>query len=108
MAVALPDPSILVVDAELGFLVSAHLPTIVDCLLLRIEMPRGAFSATTLDVPTAIRVRHHMMGIWSTPTYHMLIPLRVYHTKNIATLNFNMGRHMRVVKDDLYRYSEQT
>ena len=73
MAVALADAAILVMDAQFGFLIAAHLPAVVDCILLPIEMSRGALTAATLNIPATIVVWHHMMGIWSALIRHILI-----------------------------------
>lgn len=87
VAVALADAAILVMDAQLGFLIVADLPTVVGRVLLRIEVPRGTLAAATLDIPSAIGVRHHMMGAWSALIRHILIPSRHSKIKSIATPN---------------------
>lgn len=87
VAITLADAAVLVVNAQLGFLVTAHLPTIVDRVLLGIEMSRGALPAATLYIPPAIRVRHHMMGVGSTLVPHILILSQGYKIKCIATPN---------------------
>lgn len=87
VAITLADAAILVVDAQLGFLVTAHLPSIVDCILLPIEMSRGALTAATLNIPPAIMVWHHMMGVRSTLIRHILILCRDDKIKNTSTPN---------------------
>ena len=87
MAVALADAAILVMDAQFGFLIAAHLPTVVDRVLFPIEMSRGALTAATLNIPPAIVVWHHMMGVGSMPVRHILILSQGDKTKNTATPN---------------------
>lgn len=87
MAVALADATILVVNAQLSFLIAAHLPAVVDRILLPIKMPRGALPAATLNIPPATMIWHHMMGVRSTLIRHILILSRGDKIKNIATPN---------------------
>jgi hypothetical protein len=79
MTVALGDAAVPIADAQARFLVAAHLPTLVDRL--------------SLDVPAAARVRHHMMGVCSTPSAFRMSELI------ISLLRTFMGMDMRVVKD---------
>jgi hypothetical protein len=88
MTVALADTSILVVDTQLSFLIAAQLATVINRLLLCVKMSRSAVAPATLDIPSAIRARYHMMGVWSTFRYHILILCQVNKIKNTATLNF--------------------
>ncbi len=87
VAVALADAAILVMDAQFGFLIAAHLPAVVDCILLPIEMSRGALTAATLNIPATIVVWHHMMGILPALIRHILILPQGDKIKNTATPN---------------------
>jgi hypothetical protein len=85
MAVALTDPTILVVNAQLRLLAAAHLPATIDRLLLGLEMPRGAGSSAALYVPPVTGVWHHMMGVRALLAPHILISFR-YKAQKVPLL----------------------
>ena len=60
--IRLPDPTILVVDLELGPSVAAHLATAIHRFPLGVEVPAGALCPTATDIPAAATAGHHMMG----------------------------------------------
>jgi hypothetical protein len=59
--VRLRDPTILVVDLELGPCIAADLATAIYRIPLGVEVPAGTLSPTATDIPAAAIIRHHMM-----------------------------------------------
>lgn len=62
VAVRAGDLPVLVMDLELRSLVAADLAGRVDGVLLLVEVTAGSLGTTALDVPTALRIGHDMMG----------------------------------------------
>jgi hypothetical protein len=63
VTVPLLDSPIQAMNCELGPLVSADLPSGINCLLLGIEVPTAPTSTAPFDVPTTFRVWDYMVGI---------------------------------------------
>jgi hypothetical protein len=68
--VRLRDPTILVVDLELGPCIAADLATAIYRIPLGIEVSAGALSPTATDIPAAPTIRHHMMRTRFLALYH--------------------------------------
>src|SRR5690606_10942209 len=63
--IGLRDPTVAIVNLELGPRVAAHRPAAVDGLALGLEMPAGPIGPAAADVPAARRVGHHVVGAGS-------------------------------------------
>jgi hypothetical protein len=60
--IRLRDPTILVVDLELGPCIAADLAAAIYRIPLGVEVPAGTLSATATYIPATAVARHHMMG----------------------------------------------
>ena len=65
MAVAAGNPAVLVVDAKLGALPAADRAAAIDGRAFRFVMTARTARAATSDVPSPVRVRNNMVGLWS-------------------------------------------
>jgi hypothetical protein len=86
VAVTLGDPSVLVVDAELGLLTATHLPPVRNRLPFRVEVAGHPVRAPAPNIPAPAVGGDDMMGVGSPSRGHMVL--------------------LPVLYDILYAYSE--
>jgi hypothetical protein len=65
MAVALGDPTVLVVDTQFSFLIAADFTRLIDGVAFGAVMAAGTLPATTLHVPASVRVGDDMVRVWT-------------------------------------------
>ena len=106
VAIALGDPTVEIVDPELGALVPADHTTLVDRFAFGVEMAAGALTAAPLHIPAPVGVRHHMVCVWPLASRHICDPFRFWKIKNTPTPNLELGARLRVVKVTMCAYSE--
>lgn len=66
MAVAASDPTVSVVDAELGSLVSADLPAVVDRVALGVVMTARATCAAAFNIPPSRMIGYDVVAVRSS------------------------------------------
>ena len=60
-AIATADLSILVMDAQVGILIAAKQSTVMDCTQPDLAVAVGAPCSASLEVPSTLGIRHHMV-----------------------------------------------
>ena len=86
MAIAASNATVSAVDAELGSLVSADLPAVVDRVALRVVMAARAARAAALHVPPSRRVGNNVVAV--RPFLHVKLP---------CVLQFRNASHDEIV-----------
>jgi hypothetical protein len=86
MAVTPADPAVLVVNSQFGSLVSAHFTAAIHSITFGLVMAADAAGAASLDVPSPVRVRDHMMTVGSS-AHSLALPMVVYRYEKFAVPN---------------------
>ncbi|MBB2687742.1 UNVERIFIED_ORG: hypothetical protein GGD48_004823 [Rhizobium etli] len=87
MRIRLSDPSIPIVDFQLGVSIAAYLATAIDGILLGVEMAARSATAAAAHVPSTIRIRNDVMRSTRVLTLgHLFSPVCSKTNTRLATL----------------------
>jgi hypothetical protein len=84
--IRLSDPSIPIVDFQLGISIAAYLTTAIDGILLGVEMAARSATAAAAHVPSTIRIRNNVMRSTCVLTFgHLFSPVCSKTDSRLAT-----------------------
>jgi hypothetical protein len=89
MTIRLGDLAVFAVDDKLGALIAAEFPGAINGLLFGVEVPGGSLGSASLHVPSAFRVRHHVVGL----SGHSSIPPHYIGRKGLSVFFLDTPAH---------------